>query len=167
MTTTTHPLSDRAVSWLRTTVPVLWGTVVAAILRTATPHLPGDLGTALADWLGSETTLALVTAAAIAAWYALWRWVEPRIPDWLTRLVLGSAQTPVYVRDAEIGVLEEYSPPTSGTPPPLERGDHVTIAATGQGGKVFYADQREDGWHYGVQLDGTDQVRMYRPDDLA
>ena len=96
MSSTTSPISDRAVSWLRTVVPVLWGSVVAAILRAITPHLPGDLGTALADWLSSETTLALVTAAAIAAWYALWRWAEPRIPDWLTRLVLGSAQTPTY-----------------------------------------------------------------------
>lgn len=96
MSTTTHPLSDRAVSWLRTTVPVLWGTVVAAILRAVSPHLPGDLGAALATWLSSETTIALVTAAAIAAWYALWRWAEPRIPDWLTRLVLGSARPPAY-----------------------------------------------------------------------
>jgi hypothetical protein len=64
----THPISDRAVSWLRTVVPVLWGSVVAAILRATSPHLPGDLGAALADWLSSETTLALVTAAAIAAW---------------------------------------------------------------------------------------------------
>ncbi|MNF18830.1 hypothetical protein D3C80_2231690 [compost metagenome] len=49
----------------------------------------------------------------------------------------------------------------------LEHGDHVTIAATGQGGTVFYAEQRADGWHYGVQLDGSDVVAMYRPDDLA
>jgi hypothetical protein len=96
MSAPTHPLSDRAVSWLRTAVPVAWGTVMAAILRTLSPYLPGDLGTALATWLGSETTIALVTAAAIAGWYALWRWVEPRIPDWLTRLVLGSARPPSY-----------------------------------------------------------------------
>lgn len=113
----THPFSDRAVSWLRTVVPVLWGSVVAAILRATTPHLPGDLGTALADWLGSETTLALVTAAAIAAWYALWRWAEPRIPDWLTRLVLGSAQTPTYTGRHAADPHAESAPPTSGTPP--------------------------------------------------
>jgi hypothetical protein len=129
MTTTTHPLSDRAVSWLRTTVPVLWGTIVAAILRNASPHLPGDLGTALADWLGSETTLALVTAAAIAAWYALWRWAEPRIPDWLTRLVLGSARAPIYTGRHAADASAEYAPPTSGTPPghahAWERVEHL------------------------------------------
>ncbi|MHA7132528.1 hypothetical protein [Oerskovia turbata] len=116
--TTPHPLSDRAVSWLRTAVPVLWGTIVVAILRTISPHLPGDLGTALATWLGSETTIALVTAAAIAAWYALWRWAEPRIPDWLTRLVLGSAQSPTYTGRHTADVAAEYAPSTSGTPRP-------------------------------------------------
>ncbi|MFF3065939.1 hypothetical protein ACFVQ3_15440 [Oerskovia sp. NPDC057915] len=117
-TTPTHPISDRAVSWLRTVVPVLWGSAVAAILRAITPHLPGGLGAALADWLGAETTLALVTAAAIAAWYALWRWAEPRIPDWLTRVVLGSAQTPTYIGRHTADAGTAYAHPTSGTPAP-------------------------------------------------
>lgn len=116
--TTTSPISDRAVSWLRTVVPVLWGSAVAAILRATTPHLPGDLGAALADWLGAETTLALVTAAAIAAWYALWRWAEPRIPDWLTRVVLGSALAPTYTGRHTADTSAEHAPPTSGTTPP-------------------------------------------------
>lgn len=92
----TPPIAERVPGYLRTYVPVLWGAVVAVVLRGLLPHLPGDVGTALGDWLSSEATLALVTTAAIAAWYALWRWAEPHVPDWLTRLVLGSAQTPVY-----------------------------------------------------------------------
>ena len=97
--TTTSPstaLSDLAVSHLRTAVPVLWGSLLATLLRLITPHLPGDVAAALADLLGSELALTLVTAAAIAAWYAAWRWAEPRIPDWLTRLVIGSARAPGY-----------------------------------------------------------------------
>lgn len=161
MSTPTHPISDRAVSYLRTVVPVLWGSAVAWLLTVVV--LPAEV----TDLLSSDLAITAVTGVVVGAWYIAWRWAEPRIPDWLTRLVLGSAQTPVYVRDAEVGVLEEYAPPTSGTPPPLERGDHVTVAATGQGGRVFYAEQRVDGWHYGVQLDGTDIVAMYRPDDLT
>lgn len=125
-TSTDHLISDRVVSWLRTVVPVLWGTVVTAILRTTTPHLPGDLGAALASWLGSEPTLALVTATVIGAWYALWRWAEPRLPDWVTRVVLGSAQTPIYVHDGEICALQHVQPEDRqpGAVPPSERGAH-------------------------------------------
>ncbi len=89
-------LSDRAVSYLRTVVPTLWGAVVATILRITSPHLPGDVGQALADLLGSELALTLVLTAAIAVWYWLWRRLEHRIPDWAVRLVLGSARTPGY-----------------------------------------------------------------------
>jgi len=83
-------------SWLRTAVPTAWGSLVALLLGWLAPHLPGDLGQALADALGGEAAVTLVVAVAIAGWYALWRRVEPLIPDWLTRLVLGSAQVPAY-----------------------------------------------------------------------
>lgn len=89
-------LSDRAVSYLRTIVPVLWGSIVATILRVISPHLPGDVGQALADLLESELALSVATAAGIAGWYCVWRRLERRIPDWLVRLVLGSARTPGY-----------------------------------------------------------------------
>ena len=91
-------LGDRAASWLRTIVPVIWGSVVAQVLAWAAPHLPGDVGTTLADWLSGEAAIALVTAVVIAAWYALWRVVESRLPDWLTRILLGSAAAPTYAK---------------------------------------------------------------------
>lgn len=97
-------LSDRAVSYLRTIVPVLWGSIVATILRVISPHLPGDVGQALADLLESELALSLVTAAGIAGWYWVWRRLERRIPDWLVRLVLGSARTPGYALPCAGGV---------------------------------------------------------------
>lgn len=96
MSTHTTDLSDRAVSYLRTVVPVAWGSLVALLLQLASAHLPADVVTALADWLGGPAAVALVTTVAIAAWYWAWRHLEPRVPDWLVRLVLGSAAQPTY-----------------------------------------------------------------------
>jgi hypothetical protein len=81
------------VSYLRTVIPVLWGSLIALLVSTWT-WLPA----VVVDWLSGETAVAVVTAAAIAVWYWAWRWLESRpwTPDWLTRLALGSAQTPVY-----------------------------------------------------------------------
>ena len=91
-----QPLSDRAVSYLRTAVPIAWGTLVTYLLGWLAPHLPGELGPLLVDALGGEAAVTLVVALAIAGWYALWRILEPRLPDSLTRIVLGSATSPVY-----------------------------------------------------------------------
>ena len=79
-------------SLLRTLVPALWGSAIAwliGVLPILAP-LEADLD-GLADIL-----LPIITAVIIGAWYALWRWLEPRMPDWLTRAVLGSAKMPVY-----------------------------------------------------------------------
>jgi hypothetical protein len=84
-------LSDRAVSYLRTVVPVLWGSLIGLLVQSVT-WLPAPV----IAWLSGEAAVGVVTAGAIAAWYAVWRWAEPRIPDWLTRVVLGSALTPAY-----------------------------------------------------------------------
>lgn len=87
-------MSDKVVSYLRTFVPIWWGTAISWALANFT---------GLADFLHSigidPTSVAVVsgvTAIAIALWYALWRWLEPRLPDWLTRIVLGSAKAPAY-----------------------------------------------------------------------
>lgn len=97
MTTTDHTaMSDRAVSYLRTIVPTVWGALVVTVLRVLGPHLPGDVGAALGDVLSSELVLTFVVSVAIAVWYWLWRRLERHVPDWLVRLVLGSARTPGY-----------------------------------------------------------------------
>lgn len=81
-------------SILRTVVPALWGSLVAwlvgvvPLLEPLQAHLLGL----------SDVILPVITAVIIGAWYAFWRWLEPRLPDWLTRAVLGSAKTPVYVQ---------------------------------------------------------------------
>ncbi|RHA43678.1 hypothetical protein [Cellulomonas rhizosphaerae] len=92
----TGGLSDRAVSYLRTAVPALWGAAIAATLKALAPHLPPALYQQLADVLSSALAQSLVVSAAIAGWYWVWRRAEPYIPDWATRVVLGSARTPAY-----------------------------------------------------------------------
>lgn len=79
-------------SILRTVVPYVWGlfiTWLITIIPVLAPFENQMLGLA---------ALALPVLAAVlsAAWYAFWRWLEPRLPDWLTRAVLGSAKAPTY-----------------------------------------------------------------------
>ncbi|GAA4627256.1 hypothetical protein [Cellulomonas oligotrophica] len=89
-------LSERVVALLRTAVPALWGTLSAWALAQIAGVLPPVLADPLAAALGSDVVAAVVVAAVIAAWYAAWRWAEPHVPEWLVRVVLGSARTPSY-----------------------------------------------------------------------
>lgn len=106
MTTVTNDprreLSDRAVAILRTSVPVWWGSLVTWLLVSLATLLPAELLEPLEELLRSEPAKALATVAVTLVWYLLWRWLAPRIPDWLLRLALGSTRTPVYpgTRDA-------------------------------------------------------------------
>lgn len=79
-------------SILRTLVPALWGAVIAwliGLIPALAPLQEQLLGLA-------DIAVPILTAVIIGAWYAFWRWFEPRLPDWLTRAVLGSAKTPAY-----------------------------------------------------------------------
>ncbi|HUX70401.1 MAG TPA: hypothetical protein VMV41_07825 [Cellulomonadaceae bacterium] len=82
------PLSDWVVSVLRTAVPSVWGALIAWVL-TVVP-LPHVVGVFLTSKSG------VVAALAIVGWYALWRRIEPHLPAWATRLVLGSSRAPSY-----------------------------------------------------------------------
>lgn len=73
-------------------MPVLWGSIVAFILQFVSP----EINETVAQALNSEPVNAAVTALIIFAWYALWRKLEPRLPDWATKLVLGSEKAPTY-----------------------------------------------------------------------
>ncbi|MFB9953517.1 hypothetical protein [Cellulomonas denverensis] len=57
----------------------------------------------MSDWLSGDAAIAAVTAAVIAVWYVLWRKIEPYLPDWITRLVLGSAAAPTYAKTTSDG----------------------------------------------------------------
>lgn len=79
-------------SILRTLVPALWGSLIAWLIGVLPILAPLE-----ADLKGlADIALPIITAVIIGAWYAFWRWLEPRLPDWLTRAVLGSAKTPSY-----------------------------------------------------------------------
>ncbi|GGJ55581.1 hypothetical protein [Glutamicibacter ardleyensis] len=80
------------ISILRTFIPYVWGIVVGSLL-SAVPVLEP-----LREQLLAYGDLAVPVIAAILAglWYTLWRWLEPKLPVWLVRVVLGSAQAPSY-----------------------------------------------------------------------
>ncbi|QAY69974.1 hypothetical protein [Xylanimonas protaetiae] len=91
-------MSDRIVSLLRTYVPKAWGLVVGALLAWLGIHAPWAVH--VLDSLGIDLTspaaVLVVVAGSESAWYAIWRALEPRLPDWMTRIVLGSAKPPIY-----------------------------------------------------------------------
>lgn len=87
-------VSDKVVSLLRTAVPVVWGYVVAYVL--ANIPAAADFLASLGVDLNSVVVVNFVTGLATVAWYAVWRWAEPKIPAWLTRIVLGSNKAPTY-----------------------------------------------------------------------
>lgn len=80
---------------LRTLVPSLWGTFIAWLVGIAPLLEPVQ-----AHLLGvADAILPILTALIIAAWYAFWRWLQPKLPVWAVRAVLGSAKSPVYVAE--------------------------------------------------------------------
>jgi hypothetical protein len=88
---TNNTLSDKMVARLRTVVPALWGSALAWILVNAT-WLPEPL----VDFLQEDVVTVLFTSLVILGWYWLWQRLEPRLPAWLTRILMGSNQTPSY-----------------------------------------------------------------------
>ncbi|HEU5475829.1 MAG TPA: hypothetical protein VFV67_34770 [Actinophytocola sp.] len=87
-------MSDYTRSIVRTVVPGVWAVVVLWLAKLGLPQ-------PVSDWLASTPVAEKVTElAALGAVYAVVRWIEPRMPDWLTRILLGSARPPVY-REAE------------------------------------------------------------------
>ncbi len=114
-------LSDRGASYLRTIIPTLWGSLVGQLLIAVSPHLPGDVVGTLREWLSGPTAVAFVSAVGIALWYVVARKLEPMLPDWLTRIVLGSAAAPTYAKTTADGqaVIVTSLPVTTGTGAPV------------------------------------------------
>lgn len=84
-------MSDKLRSWVRTVMPGAWAALVVFLVKEL--GLPASASV----WLSSAPVVDAVTnVAALAAVYAFVRWIEPRLPDWLTRALLGSAKPPSY-----------------------------------------------------------------------
>lgn len=98
------------ISILRTFVPALWGSVLAWAVSRG--WLTAELASSMGPW--SVGLTALVLAGSTAAWYALWRVLEPRLPDWVRRLVLGAAQAPSYTVSPGRHTPLGDTPPGSG-----------------------------------------------------
>ncbi|UUV34370.1 hypothetical protein NQK81_13245 [Amycolatopsis roodepoortensis] len=81
-------MNAQLTSWLRTVVPGLWAGLVAWLVSLG---LPDTVTTAVAG--AGE---AVVFPVVLAAVYALLRRAERHLPDWLTRVFLGSAKVPTY-----------------------------------------------------------------------
>lgn len=81
-------MSDQLTAWLRTVVPAAWSALMVYLVTLGAPEW-------LVDALG-DAEHTLVVPLVLAAVYAVLRWVEPRVPPWVARLLLGSAVTPRY-----------------------------------------------------------------------
>ncbi|MCP2265583.1 hypothetical protein ACFQHV_00925 [Promicromonospora thailandica] len=99
-------MSDLVASWLRTVVPTVWSAVIGTVLAWLAVHAGWVLD--VLELLNIDPTSTAFTTGVVtlvlAAWYLGWRKLEPYIPDWLTRLVLGSAKMPTYAPVSSDGV---------------------------------------------------------------
>lgn len=83
-------MSDWLRSVVRTVLPGAWTALVLWLVSLGLPQ-------GFTDWLNSETVVTqVVQLAAFAVVYGFVRFIEPHIPDWMTRLFLGSAKAPTY-----------------------------------------------------------------------
>ena len=73
-------------------VPLAWSQLVLWLLL-AVPALEPARELLLAQ---TDIIVNAVALVAAGAWYALIRWLEPRLPDWLTRILMGAATAPSY-----------------------------------------------------------------------
>jgi len=99
-------MSDLVASWLRTVVPGLYAAVIGSVLAWLATHATWVLDLLALLNIDPQSTafVAGVVALVLAGWYAGWRKLEPHIPDWLTRIVLGSAKAPTYAPVTDDGV---------------------------------------------------------------
>ncbi|KAA2254290.1 hypothetical protein F0L68_30665 [Solihabitans fulvus] len=97
------PVTDYAVSVVRTVVPSLWGALIGLLVA---------IGLLPTSWSAQAVTLgtAVLVPFFVSLVYAVARWLEGRswFPTWASTLLLGSAKRPSYagtggVRDARAG----------------------------------------------------------------
>ena len=84
-------MSDLLTSWLRTVVPGIWSALLAVLV--AHVALPADVAAALGP-IGEQLLVPVVLSLV----YIGLRKLEPKLPDWAKRLLLGSAKQPAYAK---------------------------------------------------------------------
>ncbi|MGN7703529.1 hypothetical protein [Cellulosimicrobium sp. 22601] len=161
MTTSSQQEYPRRASWRTAaqtviSVVLVLGIVAPLVAAILSDELGGYLPDAWLAWVVGAAAVLAAVAAALARIMAI-----PAVDAWLRHLGLSSTPT-LTVPDA--GGVHDI---TTLAAAPRRKGDHVTTDSGSVSGVIFYAEQREDGWHYGVRLDGSDTVAMYREADLA
>jgi hypothetical protein len=86
------PLKQLGISLLRTAVSSAWVLFIGWLIVVYPPFQSLEQQLLAVP----ELLLPVIVSVAAAAWYALWRWVEPKLPNWLTAALLGSSKAPVY-----------------------------------------------------------------------
>lgn len=86
-------MTDRLTAWLRTVVPGWWAGVVTWLVGLGLPESAGDYLAGAVDVIVLPVVLGVV--------YAAIRWIEPRVPAWVARVLVGSARRPVYPEGAQ------------------------------------------------------------------
>jgi hypothetical protein len=82
-------------SIIRTAVPAAWGALIALLVKMI-PAVEPVVDDAVL--LGQ-----VITWAIIALWYALSRWLEPKVPVFLRTILFGSTKQPVaYSKHPEV-----------------------------------------------------------------
>ncbi|WP_190821250.1 hypothetical protein [Saccharopolyspora pogona] len=81
-------MSDQFTAWLRTIVPAAWSALIAWLINAGAPGW-------LTDPLGDAQDV-IVVPLVLAVVYAGLRKVEPHLPPWATRVLLGSNTPPTY-----------------------------------------------------------------------
>jgi hypothetical protein len=97
-------VSDYLVSVIRTSIPTAWAALIAWLVGVNL--LPPEL---VAQ---AEGFAVVLTAVAVALFYALVRWLEGQtwFPLWLSRMLLGSVKAPTYLGTVPVGGREPRPP---------------------------------------------------------
>jgi len=97
-------IRNTGISYLRTGVPAVWGYLLALVAE----RVP-----VLTPLMEDPKVFAAFASVLFFVWYAVARWIEPRLPAWLTTIILGANSMPVYVDPNP--PVSTYVPPTIPT----------------------------------------------------
>jgi hypothetical protein len=111
------PLGPYAISILRTLVPVIWGHAIAYAVSFGIPA-------SILDQYQAVITEALAALLTVG-WYALWRWIETKLPSvdtdvvhLLALLALGHPAQPSYTTTPVVTLTGTVGPSGVTTTPP-------------------------------------------------